>query len=122
MFAAFEEVGVREFEERGEDIRVRDPLLRQMAVRIEFGGDQYAGADDGAHALKQIALAIVIALRDHGAMQAEHDGIDRQRGAQLAEDFVAQVLIGLALQQSAGLRPGRRAFDQREALLGRAPA
>ena len=81
-----------------------------------------SSADDGAHALEQIALAIVVALRDHGAVQAENDGVDRQGGAQLAEDFVAQFLIGLALQQPAGLRPGRRALDQREALLGRAPA
>ena len=91
-----------------------------MAVRVELGGDQYALADDRAHALQQIALAIVVALRDHRAVQAEHDGVDGQRGAQLIEDLVAQVLIGLALQQPAGLRPGRRAFDQREPLLGRA--
>ena len=32
-----------------------------------------------AHTLQQIALAIVIALRHHGAVQAEDDGIDRQR-------------------------------------------
>ena len=79
-------------------------------------------ADDGAHAFEHVALAIVVALRDHRAMQPEHNAIDRQRGAQLIKDFVAQAFVGCALQEPARLGPGGAAFDQREALLARAAA
>ena len=41
---------------------------------------------------------------------------------ELTENLVAQVFVGSPLQQSAGLRPGRAAFDHREALLGAAAA
>ena len=57
-------------------------FLREVAVRIELGGDQHTLADDRAHALQQIALAIVVALRDHRAVQAEDHRVDGQRGAQ----------------------------------------
>ena len=52
-------------------------------------------------------------------MQPEDHGVDRQSRPELIEDFVAQVLIGFALQEPARLRPGGRAFDQREAVFTR---
>ena len=114
MFRALEKIGVRKFQERGENVGVRHPLLGEMAVRVEFRGDDDFRADDRADPLQQIALAVVVALRDHRAVQTENHAIDRQRGAQLVEDLVAQILVGLELQQPARLRPGRCAFDQRE--------
>ena len=96
-----------------QDVGGRDPLRRQVAVRIEFGGDQHVRPDHRADPRQQIAFAIVIALRHHGAVQAEHDAVDRQGRRELIEDLVAQRLIGLALQQPAGLGPGRGALDQR---------
>ncbi len=81
-----------------------------------------SGPDDVADAFEKIAFAIVIALRHHRAMQAEDDAVDRQRRLQLAEDLVAQRLIGLPLHQAAGLGPGGGAFDHGEALPSRAPA
>ena len=122
MLAALVEIGVRKFEERRQYIGVFDTLRRQMAVRIEFGGDQHLRPDHAAHPGQQIALAIVIALRDHRAMQAQDDTVDRQRGPQLGKDFVAQRLIGLALQQAARLGPGRGAFHHVEIVFGSALA
>ena len=49
-------------------------------------------------------------------MEAEQNDIDRQRCCQLLEDFVAQALIGLSRDETGGLGPCRRSFDQRETL------
>lgn len=111
MLAPLVEVGVREFEEIGHDIAGRDAFRGQVAVRIEFRCDHHFRPHDGADTLQQIAFAIVIALRDHGAVQAEDHRIDRQCGLELIEYLVAQRLIGLPLNQPAGLRPSRGAFD-----------
>ncbi len=97
MLAAFVEIRVRKFEEGCENIQVFDPLRGEVAMRIELAGDQNIGPDDGAHAFQKIALAIVIALRDHGAMQAENDCIDRQSGLQLIQNFITQFLESLPL-------------------------
>jgi hypothetical protein len=43
---------VREFEERREDVGVRHPLLGEMAVRVEFRGDDDLRADDRADPLQ----------------------------------------------------------------------
>ena len=58
VLAALVEIRVRKLEERRQDVGVGDPLPREMAVRVEFGGDQHVGPDERAHALQEIALAI----------------------------------------------------------------
>ena len=40
MLRALDKIGVRKFEEGREDVGVRHALFREMAVRVEFGGDQ----------------------------------------------------------------------------------
>ena len=117
MLAAFVEVGVREFEKSREYVRVGDTLPGKMAVRVEFGCDKHIGTNDGAHALQQIAFAIVVALRDHRAVQPENDAVQRQGGAKLIKDLVSEILESFALQKSAGFGPGRCAFDKREAFV-----
>jgi hypothetical protein len=62
--------------------------------------------------LQQIAFAIVIAVGDHGAVQAQHHTIERQRGAQLPQHLVTQFLKGLARHQAGRLGPGTGTFDQ----------
>ena len=83
VLAALVEIGVREFEEGREYIGRGDPLGRQVAVRVELRGDGHIGTDDAADARQQVAFAIVIALRHHGAVQSEHHRIHRQRRAKL---------------------------------------
>ena len=116
MLAALVEIRVRELEKCSKDVGICHSLAGQMAVRIELGSDQDVGSDDGTDTLEQVTLAVVIALRHHGAMQPENDAIDRHRRLELIEDFVAQTLIGLPLQQPARLRPGRGSLDQRRSL------
>ena len=111
VLAALVEVGVRELKEGRQDIGIGDALSRQVAVGIELGRDEDVRSHEGPDPLEQVALAIVIALRHHGAMQAEHDAVDRQGGPQLPKDLVAQLLIGLALHEAARLGPGSSAFD-----------
>lgn len=113
---------VGELEERREDVAGLDALIGEMAVLVHLAGDEDVGADARAHALEQIAFAIVIALCDPGAVQAEDHGVDRCRGLELTQDFIAQMLVGAPLDQRAGLRPGRGAFDQCQPLIARATA
>ncbi len=111
MLAALIKIRVRKFEERRENIEVFDTLRRQVTMRIEFAGNQNIRPDNGAHALQKITLAIVIALGDHGAMQAENDCIDGHCRLELIENFIAQFLESLSLQQTARFCPGGSAFD-----------
>ena len=92
-----------------------------MAVRIEGCADNGSGADDPADLRQKVALAIVEALGDHGPVQAQQHAIHRQGVAQLADDFVAQVNIGPATDDSAGFCPGGRSLDHLD-LVGRSVA
>src|SRR5579863_4182101 len=121
MFGALDEIYVRKFEKGGENIGVGDALLGEMAVRVELRRNQHVAADNDADAFEEIALAIVIALRHHGAVETENHTVDRQGGAKLVENLIAQFLVGFALEQAAGLGPGRGPFDEREPFFARAP-
>jgi hypothetical protein len=46
-------------------------------MRVELDADRHGRADDGADMFDDVAFAIVIAMRDHGAVQAEQHAIDR---------------------------------------------
>jgi len=122
MFAALLEIRMREFEESRHQVEAFDTQRRQVAVRIELGSDEHIGADHGADPREEIAFRVVIALRDHRAVQAEHHGVDRQRGLKLAEDAVAQRLVGLALDEARRLRPAAGALDDGEAFRAATPA
>ena len=60
-------------------------LATRFGVRWLCGSSSAATThvrpDDRAHARQKIAFAVVIALRHHRAVQAEHHGVDRQRRA-----------------------------------------
>ena len=114
LFAARSEIGVRILLEQHDDVGERAALLREMAMRIELDADHAVRADQRAHPLEKIAFAVVIAVRHHRAVQVEHRAVDRQRGLQLAEDFVAHPLIGGARGRAARLRRVAGALDQLE--------
>ena len=61
------------------------------------------GPDDGAHALHDVAFDVVIAVGDHGTVQAEHHAVERQRRLELAQDLVAHG----PRSRLRGCRPGR---------------
>ncbi len=122
MFAALVKIRVGKFEERSENIDIFDAFRCQVAMRVELACDQNIRSDNGPYAFQKIALAIVITLRDHRPVQAQYNGVDRHRCLQLIEDFVAQFLIGLPLQQSSRLGPGGGSFDDSQFFRSRALA
>ena len=85
-------------------------------MRVELDADDGLRSDQRAHAFEEVALAVVIAVRHHRAMQVEQAAVDRQRGLELPEDFVAHALVGFARGGAAGLRGVAGALDQLEAV------
>src|SRR3546814_1124794 len=79
-----------------DEVGIAAHLFREMTVQIQLDADRHAWPDDSAYAFDQITLAIVISLRNHGAMQIELHGVDRQRHLEIAEDFPPEVLIDAA--------------------------
>ena len=91
-------------------------------MRVELHADDAARADDRAHALDHVAFDVVVAVRDHRAVQAEQHAVQRQRGTHLAQDFVAHEFIVRAVG-GAGRAGGEAApLDQGEAFRRGAPA
>ena len=119
MLGPGDEISVRKLQKRREDIRRRDALWRQMAVRVERGGHDHRGADNFADTGQQIAFAILDTARHHRAMQAKHHALHRQCCAKLVEDLIAQRLVDILAQIAPGFSPGGGALDQRESLTPR---
>ncbi|MNV75031.1 hypothetical protein D3C71_1682930 [compost metagenome] len=84
-----------------------------MGMRIQFGAHGHIRADQLAHAAQDVAFAIVIAIGDHGAVQAQQHHVHRQRGAQIRQQFIAQGLVGGARGDAARLRRCHQPFGQR---------
>ncbi len=116
LLAALGEIRVRIFLEQHDHVGGGAALHGEMAVRVEFDADHGLRADQRAHAFEEIALAVVIAVRHHRAVQVEHRAVDRQRGFQLPEDLVAHPLVGFARGSAAWLRRVAGALDQFEAV------
>ena len=66
--------------------------------------------DDLPHPRQRIALAVVIALRDHGAVHEEEDDVDRHRRREVGEQRVAQLLVDMAQGDPGRLGEGGEAF------------
>ncbi len=109
---ALQHVGVRVFLEGDQHVGVLDHLRCQVAVRIKFRADHHLGPDDGAHALQQVAFAVIVAIGHHRAVQAEQHHVHGQRRAQVGQQFLAQGFVGMARGRAAGLRAGHHAFAQ----------
>ena len=76
VLGALDHVGVREFLVEHDDVGELHALQRQVAMRVELDADHAFRADDGAHALDDVAFDVVIAVRHHGAVQAEQHAVD----------------------------------------------
>ncbi len=85
-------------------------------MRVEFDADDGFRTGQRAHAFEEIALAVVIAVRHHRAVQIEQAAVDRQRGFQLPEDFITHALIGSLRCGAARLCRIAGALDQFEAI------
>ena len=107
---ALGDIDMRVFLEGDDGVRVLPHLLGQMAMQVELDADRRLRPDDLAHARQRVAFAIVIPVRDHGAVHEEQHDIDRHGGAQIGEDGVAQFLVHVAERDPGGLREGADAF------------
>ena len=52
-------------------------------MRIEFHADHAVRPDDRSRSFQNVAFHIVVAVRNHGAMQPEQHAVERQRGLEL---------------------------------------
>ena len=111
FLGAFGHVDVRILLVDHDRIRGRDLLRRQVAMQIEFDTDEHARPDDLADAAQQVAFGVGITVRDHRAVQIQQHGVDRQRGGEFAEDFVAQRLIRDTRRVAGRRRKRRETFD-----------
>ena len=84
-----------------------------MAVQIQLGAEDRLRPGDGAYALENVALAVVVAVGHHGAVQKQQHDVHRHRGAQVGEQQVAQFLVHVAQRDAGRLREGGDAFGNR---------
>ena len=68
LLRALRRIGVGVLLECDDGIGVGDQPGRHVTVQVQFDANRHARTDDVTHALDQVALAVVIPLRDYGAM------------------------------------------------------
>ena len=61
----------------------------EVAVEVELGAHGDARPDDLAHLRQQVALAVVAAFGDHGAVQRQRHRVEGHGGAKLVENLFA---------------------------------
>ena len=116
---AFAHVDMRIFLEDHERIRVLDHLRGDRAVEVQLTADYGIRPDDPAHPGEQVALAVLIALRGHGAVHGQEHDIDRHRRAEVLQYLVAKALIDAAHGEARRLgESGEALHDLALALLG----
>ena len=89
-----------------------------MAVWIKLDADHAVRACDGACALQNIAFHIVIAVSHHGTVQAKQQTVQRQRGTQLLEHFVAHRLVVGPVDRARRAGSEATPLNQGKAILG----
>ena len=78
-----QEVGMRELLEGDDDVGTLDHLCGEMAVHVELDTDDAIGPGERPRPSDQVAFAIIVTLRHHGAVQSEQHDVDRQRPPEL---------------------------------------
>gem|GEM_PF-3753496 len=109
-------IGVRIFLHRYQDVGVVHHRRCQVHVRVELGTHDHLGPHHGAHPRQHVAFAIVVAVGDHRAVQAEQHHVHRKGAAQVGQQLLAQPFIGFPGDGAAGLGAGDHALDQGPAL------
>ena len=97
VLACLVHVDVRIRLEPHDDIGILYDLLRDVGMQVERNGNRRIRRG-GAHALEQIALAVVAVFRDHRPMQVEQDRID---AARRSHNPVAQGVVGARRHRTA---------------------
>src|ERR1700691_5761671 len=106
---------MRKFLERDENVRVGHPLRGQMTMRIEACRNRHIVADHLTDATDNVPFRIIVANRDHSAVEAENDPIDGKCVSELSENFVANCLECLSVDHTAGRCPTDGSLEKLEA-------
>jgi hypothetical protein len=106
-----DEIGVGVLLVADQDIGMVDHPPRHVAVRIELAPDDGFRADERAHTGQKIALAVVVAVRHHGAVHAQQHDVDRQGLPEVVEQFVSKRLVRVPGRDPGRLREGAKSFD-----------
>jgi hypothetical protein len=84
-------------------------------VQVEQTPDDGPLADDRAHVVQQLTLAVVGAVTHLSAVQAQPDDVDVARGTQFVEDAVTDLVPDVVGGRQRRLCRGERSRDQFEA-------
>ena len=95
-----------------------DGGLGDVAVQVEFYADLHPRADDLAHALGEVGLAVVIPIGDHCPVQEQQDDIERTGGPQAFEQFIPERFVGGAGRCASRLGEGVQAKREIPTLIG----
>src|SRR3546814_13126678 len=85
-------------------------------MQVEAGDDGYIWAYNCTNTAQDLALAVLMALGDHGAMQVEIDRVDAAlQRSDTIDDLADHMLEGLVGDMGAWLRggPGDRSEERR---------
>ncbi len=79
-------------------------------MHIQADDDGHVRADARPQAAQQLAFAVLMRIRDHGAMQIQIDAVDGAGSFDAAADDLAQAIEGVVADMGAGFgrRPGDR--------------
>ena len=87
--------------------------LRHVGVQVERHDDRHVGPEPSAQARQQLALAILVGVDDHRAMQVQQDAVDRTLTLDRREDHAADLLEGVIGHGARRIGVGRDRVDQR---------
>ena len=104
--AGLAHVDVRIGAVRGHRARVPSMRAVTLACRSSAGDDRHRGADDRADAREQLALGIVGAFGDRGAVQVEEDRVEAA-ALQVFDDLAADALERVRVTRFDGIAPAQ---------------
>ena len=105
--------------ERDQRTRVISHRLRHVRVEIEGHDDRHVGTDRVTQAPQQLALAILVFVGHHGAVQMQERAVDRALLLRGADDEPRDLLEGAARHQARWVGTRGDRMDQRPAVLVR---
>jgi hypothetical protein len=90
---ALVDVGVRVGLVRHHQRGMSGHALRDVPMQVQLDANGHVRAHDRARTLEQVAFAVQAVLGRHRTVQHQHHGLHRQRGTQVVQQLVAQLLV-----------------------------
>jgi hypothetical protein len=83
VFGSFLDINVRIFFVHDQRRGMAHHRVRNVPMKVEFRPYRHSFADDAANPFENVALAIIIPLDYHGAVQRQEHHVNRQRAPQV---------------------------------------